>query len=84
MLLLRCYQQSLERAIEIQAKTIAFPAISTGAYGYPLQEATDIATSAVKGILEKYPADVLRKIYFVCYHDATYQEYEHNLYKFTD
>jgi O-acetyl-ADP-ribose deacetylase len=43
-----CYRRSLELAREVAARTIAFPAISTGAYGYPLEAATRIALTTVR------------------------------------
>jgi O-acetyl-ADP-ribose deacetylase (regulator of RNase III) len=46
-LLASCYRQSLLRAMEVGARSIAFPAISTGAYGYPLKEACEIAARTV-------------------------------------
>ena len=46
-LLARCYRNVLRRAEEHEIKSIAFPAISTGAFGYPLEEATDIALRTV-------------------------------------
>ena len=42
-LLKACYRSSFELALQYEARTIAFPAISTGAYGYPKQEAAEIA-----------------------------------------
>ena len=47
-----CYQRSLEVAVENGIKTIAFPNISTGVYGYPKQEAARIATQTVISFLE--------------------------------
>jgi len=41
------YHESLERARELDARSIAFPSISTGAYGYPMNSATDVAVRAV-------------------------------------
>ncbi len=46
-LLERCYRESLERAREQGARTIAFPSISTGAYGYPVEDAARVALGAV-------------------------------------
>lgn len=46
-LLASCHQQAIRLAEEHQLKSISFPAISTGAYGYPLQEAAQIAVNAV-------------------------------------
>jgi O-acetyl-ADP-ribose deacetylase (regulator of RNase III) len=48
-LLSRCHIRSLEVADELGAKTIAFPAISTGVYGYPLELAAPVAINAVRG-----------------------------------
>lgn len=47
-LLARCHTSCLRAADELGAKTVAFPAISTGAYGYPLHEAAAVAVTAVR------------------------------------
>jgi O-acetyl-ADP-ribose deacetylase (regulator of RNase III) len=75
-LLNACYLNSINLAIENGIKTIAFPSISTGAYRYPLNEASVIAYKAVERMLETYPPEVLEKIYFVCFDDETYQCYK--------
>ncbi|WP_129664561.1 macro domain-containing protein [Phytoactinopolyspora endophytica] len=49
-LLARCYRESLRLADEHGLRSVAFPAISTGAFGYPLREATDIAMRTVLGV----------------------------------
>ena len=49
-LLASCYRESLSLALENGIKTIAFPSISTGIYGYPIDRAADTALNAVKGI----------------------------------
>src|SRR5436190_1419525 len=48
-LLASCYRRSLELALAHRLKSIAFPAISCGAYGYPLEEAIPIAIGPVRG-----------------------------------
>lgn len=74
-LLRSCYVKSVEAAVRAGAKTIAFPSISTGVYGYPIEQAAVIACRAVRSMLEAYPADTLEKIYFVCFDAKTYNEY---------
>ena len=54
-LLAACYRNSLALAVENGLKTIAFPLISTGVYGYPLEEATPIALREIKAFLETHP-----------------------------
>src|SRR5207244_6195140 len=59
-LLRRCYVNSLPLAAERGLRSIAFPSISTGAYGYPLARAAEIALATVRGELGKpAPPDVL-------------------------
>lgn len=50
-LLASCYRRSIELAIENNVRTIAFPAISCGIYGYPIDAAVDIATGETKRVL---------------------------------
>jgi O-acetyl-ADP-ribose deacetylase (regulator of RNase III) len=52
-LLTSCYTNALKRAVELGCKNIAFPAISTGIYGYPKKKAASIAYKAVKAFLEE-------------------------------
>ena len=66
-LLESCYANSIHAAVTHHARTIAFPCISTGVYGYPMEKAADIACSAVKKSLTKYPPDTLQKVWFVCF-----------------
>jgi len=72
-LLASCYRTSLELAVEMGIRTIAFPAISTGVYGFPLERATAIAVREVSSFLEKNPA--LEKVVFVCFGKYTYERY---------
>jgi O-acetyl-ADP-ribose deacetylase len=62
-LLASCYRRSLELAIEHALVSIAFPAISCGAYGYPLELAVPIAVGAVRGFAR---LDALEQIVFAC------------------
>ena len=57
-------------------RTLAFPAISTGIYGYPLSQATKIAVGTVKTYLENHPQTLITEIIFVCFDDATVRVYE--------
>src|SRR5213078_1139707 len=50
-LLANCYHNSLTLAVEKNLTTIAFPAISTGVYGYPLEEAPEVASKAIENFL---------------------------------
>jgi len=53
-LLQSCYRKSLQLAIENNVKTIAFPAISTGVYGYPKEAAAEIALSVMREYQDKF------------------------------
>ena len=72
-LLASCYWESLRLAVEHVIKTIAFPSISTGVYGYPVDQAAVIALNAVKQFLEAH--DGLDEVRFVLFDDATYGAY---------
>ena len=68
-LLKQAYRNSLKLAVSKGLKTVAFPSISTGAYGYPIQEASQVALGAVKGFLEK--EDKIEKVIFVLFSERT-------------
>ena len=70
-----CYINSIEEAIKNNCKTIAFPVISTGVYGYPYEKACIIACKAVREMLNKYPLQQIEKIYFVCFNKKIYDKY---------
>lgn len=72
-LLVSCYERSLEVAMELGCKDIAFPAISTGIYGYPKAEAAHIAYASVKNFLAK--GNKIR-VYFVFHNDENRQTFE--------
>ncbi|RYD60471.1 MAG: O-acetyl-ADP-ribose deacetylase [Sphingomonadales bacterium] len=65
-LLADCYRNALARAREVGARTVAFPAISTGIYGYPLQAAAKVALSTVREDLARHP-ESFDTIYLVCF-----------------
>jgi O-acetyl-ADP-ribose deacetylase (regulator of RNase III) len=69
-LLASCYRRSLEVALENNAKTIAFPAISTGVYGYPFDQATEIALQTTATFLAQNEA--IKKVTFVFFGQADY------------
>jgi O-acetyl-ADP-ribose deacetylase (regulator of RNase III) len=70
-LLASCYRKSLARADEVGAATVAFPAISTGVYGYPVGEAAAVAVDAVRNASTKVAATK-----FVCFGEAGGEAYE--------
>jgi O-acetyl-ADP-ribose deacetylase (regulator of RNase III) len=76
-LLANCYKNSLKLAVENGIKTIAFPAISTGVYGFPLERATKITVTEIKKFLEKNES--IEKVIFVCFDEETYEVYENIL-----
>lgn len=63
--LARTYQRALEAAHNVGARTVAFPAISTGAYRFPREQAARIAVASVRETLEGLP-DVFDEIIFCC------------------
>jgi len=73
-LLASCYRRSLELALERSTKSIAFPAISCGVYGYPLPEAARIAV----GETVRFAAapSCIEQIYLVCFEEAVYRAYQ--------
>lgn len=58
-----CYDNSLSLAVELKAKSIAFPLISTGVYGFPRDEALDIATDAIGKFLLLHELDILLVVF---------------------
>lgn len=73
-LLANCYRNSLSLAIENGIKSIAFPAISTGVYRFPLDRATKIAVDEASNFLQN--ENSIDKIIFVCFDDKTYKIYK--------
>jgi len=78
VLLGKCYRNSLRLAVENGLKTVAFPNISTGIYGYPKAEATDVAIQAVRDFLTENQG-ILEEIRFVCFDEENFERYRERL-----
>jgi O-acetyl-ADP-ribose deacetylase (regulator of RNase III) len=72
-----CYRRSLEVAHENGLATIAFPSISTGVYGYPIEKASVIAIETTRKCLEKYPD--IEQVTFVLFSSHDYNIYQKHL-----
>ena len=72
-MLAQCYRSCLALAEKHSIKTIAFPAISTGGRGFPIERASQIAVSEVKFFLERYAS--MEKVIFVCRGKMAYDGY---------
>ncbi len=73
-LLANCYRISLELLVEYNLKSIAFPCISTGIYGYPIEEAAKIAVQTVKTFLAEGKSDL--DVTFCCFSAADLAVYD--------
>lgn len=69
--LANCYKNSLKLAVENNCKTIAFPNISTGVYGYPKKEAAQVSVQTVHKFLQSNPG--IEEVVFVCFDDENHQ-----------
>lgn len=78
-LLVSCYRNSMNLAIEHQLATIAFPAISCGVFGYPLELAAETAITTVAEILGN--TDAIEQVYLVCFGSEALAAYTHALRK---
>ena len=74
-LLASCYRESLARAEEIGAKTVAFPAISCGIYGFPIEKAAQIAVATVQEVCAA-DANPIEEVIFVCFSEADTAVYQ--------
>ena len=68
-----CYRNSLELAVKNQIRTIAFPAISCGAYCYPVEQAAHIAVATTRDFLAT--SEEIQKVIFVVWSEDVYQAY---------
>lgn len=72
-ILSNCYRNSLEQASRLQCRSIAFPNISTGVYGYPKDLAAGIAVTTVNAFLQKHGHDL--RITFCCFDAENLEHY---------
>lgn len=76
-LLASCYRRSLELAANNGLKSLAFPSISTGVYGYPIDRAAPLVVSTVRSSLLRH--EDIEKVIFCCHSSADLQVYEREL-----
>lgn len=76
-LLASCYRRSIEVAAGLGVASLAFPSISTGAYGYPLAQAAQVAVAAVDAALDDHPG--IERVIFCCFSDDDLAVYERAL-----
>lgn len=76
-LLASCYRRSLEIAEDMRLSTIAFPSISTGVYGYPIELAAGVAVAAVRELLPTFATIV--EVTFCCFSNNDLAVYERTL-----
>ncbi|BAY26660.1 Appr-1-p processing domain protein [Calothrix sp. NIES-2100] len=72
-MLAKCYRNSLAVAEQYQIKSIAFPAISTGVYGFPMERASKIAITEVNKFLHSHQS--IEQVIFVCFGQSAYDCY---------
>lgn len=73
-LLEKCYRNSLVQAVNFDMKTVVFPAISCGAFGFPVDYAAKIATQAVVSFLVQHHS--IEMVYFACHGEEVYNALE--------
>ena len=73
-LLTSAYQESLKLAAENSLVSVSFPSISTGAYGYPVVEASEVAVKAVASLLREQVTSI-KEVIFVLFDSRTYDAY---------
>jgi len=76
-LLASAYQESLKLAVQHNLTTVSLPSISTGAYGYPVEEASRVALQAVIDFLKENSS--LREVVFILYDSHTHEVYRRSL-----
>ena len=73
-LLASCYRRALEVAAQHGVRTLAFPSISTGAYGYPFESAAAIAVATVRAAVQQFPD--IEEVVFCCHSAADLAVYQ--------
>jgi len=73
-ILAKCYDNCLALAVQHQCKTIAFPAISTGARGFPINLAAEIALKQIRAFLDRESS--IESVAIVCFQPQIYQSYQ--------
>ena len=76
-LLASCYRRCMTLAQDNDLSSIAFPAISCGVYGYPIDQAVEIAVDTVRQSLASNPG--IKHVYFVCFGDTVCRAYQRKL-----
>lgn len=76
-LLASCYRTSLRLAVENEVRTIAFPAISCGVYGYPVRQAAPIAVGTTAAFLQAHPH--IEQVIFACWGNDVYVAFQRAL-----
>jgi O-acetyl-ADP-ribose deacetylase (regulator of RNase III) len=79
-LLASCYRTSIKLAGEHGLATLAFPSISTGIYGYPIELAAEVAVSTVRAAVTDHP--MVEEVVFCCFSAADLRVYERTLKRF--
>lgn len=74
VLLASCYSSTLDESFDNGNESIAFPCISTGVYGYPLDEAAHIALTTIANWLDDH-SGILKNVYICCYRGEEYDAY---------
>ncbi len=69
-----CYRRSMEIAAEKRIRSLAFPCISTGVYGYPVALAAEVALDAVESAVSRH--DSIREVVFCCFSHSDAEIYE--------
>ncbi len=76
-----CYRESLSRADELHLRSVSFPAISTGVYGYPMQEGAEVAVATVIEAIQM--TAYVREVRFVLFKTDAYDAFVSELKKFS-